>query len=140
MSASSTLLDQLADSAPRHLEELKEWLRIPSVSSDSSRTNEVQRAAAWVAEKLTKAGLEVEILPTQGHPMVYAETPKIPGAPVVLVYGHYDVQPVEPLDEWESGPFEPTIRDGNLYARGATDDKGQVLTHVQSVCDWLAAG
>lgn len=140
MSASSTLLDQLADSAPRHLEELKEWLRIPSVSSDSSRTNEVQQAAAWVAEKLTKAGLEVEILPTQGHPMVYAETPKIPGAPVVLVYGHYDVQPVEPLDEWESGPFEPTIRDGNLYARGATDDKGQVLTHVQSVCDWLAAG
>lgn len=140
MSASSTFLDQLADSAPRHLEELKEWLRIPSVSSDSSRINEVQQAAAWVAEKLTKAGLEVEILPTQGHPMVYAETPKIPGAPVVLVYGHYDVQPVEPLDEWESGPFEPTIRDGNLYARGATDDKGQVLTHVQSVCDWLAAG
>ena len=60
--------------------------------------------------------------------------------PVVLVYGHYDVQPVEPLDEWVNGPFEPTIRDGNLYARGATDDKGQVLTHVQSVCDWLASG
>jgi succinyl-diaminopimelate desuccinylase len=77
---------------------------------------------------------------TQGHPLVYAETPAVPGAPVVLVYGHYDVQPVEPLDQWVSGPFEPTVRDGNLYARGATDDKGQVLTHVQSVCEWLATG
>ena len=72
--------------------------------------------------------------------MVFAQTPPVPGAPVVVVYGHYDVQPVEPLDQWISGPFEPTIRDGNLYARGATDDKGQVLTHVQSVCQWLASG
>jgi acetylornithine deacetylase/succinyl-diaminopimelate desuccinylase-like protein len=140
MTASNDLLGQLAESAPRHLEELVEWLRIPSVSSDSSRVNEVKQAATWVADKLKRAGLSVEILPTQGHPMVYAESPKIEGAPVVLVYGHYDVQPVEPLDEWINGPFEPTIRDGNLYARGATDDKGQVLTHVQSVCDWLASG
>ena len=140
MSASNDLLNQLVDSAPRHLEELMEWLRIPSVSSDSTRLQEVKQAATWVAEKLRHAGLEVEILATEGHPMVYAESPKIDGAPVVLVYGHYDVQPVEPLDEWVSGPFEPTIRDGNVYARGATDDKGQVLTHVQSVCDWLASG
>ncbi len=140
MTASKDLLGQLAESAPRHLAELVEWLRIPSVSSDSTRVNEVKQAATWVAEKLERAGLAVEILPTQGHPMVYAESPKIEGAPVVLVYGHYDVQPVEPLDEWVNGPFEPTIRDGNLYARGATDDKGQVLTHVQSVCDWLASG
>ena len=140
MSASSPLIDQLAQSAPRHLQELVEWLKIPSVSSDSSRYSDVQMAAKWVADKFTVAGLEVEILPTKGHPMVYAESPKIDGAPVVLVYGHYDVQPVEPLDEWVTGPFEPTIRDGNLYARGATDDKGQVLTHVQSVCDWLASG
>ena len=140
MSAPNEFLNQLADSAPRHLEELMEWLRIPSVSSDSSRLIEVKQAATWVADKLQQAGLEVEILPTQGHPMVFAQSPKIEGAPVVLVYGHYDVQPVEPLDEWVSGPFEPTIRDGNIYARGATDDKGQVLTHVQSVCDWLASG
>ncbi|MAI31208.1 MAG: peptidase M20 [Planctomycetaceae bacterium TMED240] len=140
MTTSKDLLGQLAESAPRHLAELVEWLRIPSVSSDSTRVNEVKQAANWVAEKLERAGLAVEILPTQGHPMVYAESPKIDGAPVVLVYGHYDVQPVEPLDEWVNGPFEPTIRDGNLYARGATDDKGQVLTHVQSVCDWLASG
>lgn len=140
MTASNDLLGQLAESAPRHLEELIEWLRIPSVSSDSTRVTEVKQAATWVADKLEQAGLFVEILPTQGHPMVYAESPKIEGAPVVLVYGHYDVQPVEPLDEWVNGPFEPTIRDGNVYARGATDDKGQVLTHVQSVCDWLASG
>ena len=140
MTASNDFLGQLADSAPRHLEELIEWLRIPSVSSDSTRVTEVKQAATWVADKLECAGLSVEILPTQGHPMVYAESPKIDGAPVVLVYGHYDVQPVEPLDEWVNGPFEPTVRDGNLYARGATDDKGQVLTHVQSVCDWLASG
>ena len=140
MSDSHELLNQLADAAPRHLEELMEWLRIPSVSSDSSRLLEVKQAANWVAEKLQQAGLEVEILPTDGHPMVFAQSPRIEGAPVVLVYGHYDVQPVEPLDEWVSGPFEPTIRDGNVYARGATDDKGQVLTHIQSVCDWLASG
>ena len=101
---------------------------------------EVTKAAEWVAEKLDRAGLEVEKIETEGHPMVYAQTPVVPGAPVVVVYGHYDVQPVEPLEEWISGPFDPTVRDGNLYARGATDDKGQVLTHVQSVCDWLASG
>ncbi len=135
-----TLMEQLADSADRHLDELSQWLRIPSISSDSTRKDDVQRAAQWVADKLQQAGLEVEIMPTQGHPMVLAETPPVEGAPVVLVYGHYDVQPVEPLDQWVSGPFEPTVRDGNLYARGATDDKGQVLTHIQSVCEWLGSG
>ncbi len=127
-------------SSNRHLEELVQWLQIPSISSDSSRVQDVHRAAEWLVEKFTAAGLAVEMIPTAGHPMVLAETPPVPGAPVVVVYGHYDVQPVEPLDEWISGPFEPTIRDGNLYARGATDDKGQVLTHVQSVCDWLSTG
>ncbi|MFK8110962.1 MAG: dipeptidase [Rubripirellula sp.] len=128
------------ETSQRHLEELIDWLKIPSVSSDSSRKNDVQRAADWLAEKFKTAGLDVEMMPTEGHPMVLAETPEIAGAPVVVVYGHYDVQPVEPLDQWITGPFDPTIRDGNLYARGATDDKGQLLTHVQSVCDWLASG
>ena len=136
----SERLDTLREASPRHLEELIEWLQIPSISSDSRRQAEVAKAAAWVAEKLRRAGLEVEQIETDGHPMVYAQTPVVPGAPVVVVYGHYDVQPVEPLEEWISDPFDPTIRNGNLYARGATDDKGQVLTHVQSVCDWLAAG
>ncbi len=134
------LTDKLTASAQRHLDELTEWLKIPSISSDTSHKNDVQRAGKWVADKLAAAGLDVEIVPTDGHPMVLAQTPSIPDAPVVLVYGHYDVQPVEPLDQWVSGPFDPTVRDGNLYARGATDDKGQVLTHVQSVCEWLGSG
>lgn len=140
MSSNSELLDTLRAEAPRHLDDLIEWLRIPSISSDSRRKAEVQQAAHWVASKLTSAGLEVELIPTERHPMVFAQTPAVPGAPVVVVYGHYDVQPVEPLEQWISGPFEPAVRDGNLYARGATDDKGQVLTHVQSVCHWLTTG
>lgn len=130
----------LLDARPRHLDELIEWLKIPSVSSDTSRTSEVRAAGDWVADKLRAAGLVTEIIETQGHPMVLATTPPVTGAPVVLVYGHYDVQPPEPLDLWETGPFQPTVRGPNLYARGATDDKGQVLTHVQSVCEWLGTG
>jgi succinyl-diaminopimelate desuccinylase len=140
MSSFSSLLDTLREASPQHLQDLFEWLRIPSISSDSRRKEDVQEAARWVASKLTDAGMEVELIPTDRHPFVFAQTPPVPGAPVVLVYGHYDVQPVEPLDQWVSGPFEPTVRNGNLYARGATDDKGQVLTHVQSVCQWLASG
>ena len=139
MSSTSSAGGAAADHA-RHLQDLVQWLRIPSISSETARVEDVRRAADWVASKLRSAGLEVETIPTDGHPMVFAETPKVEGGPVVLVYGHYDVQPVEPLDEWVSGPFEPTERNGNLYARGATDDKGQVLTHVESVCDWLAGG
>ncbi len=135
-----SLLDDLESSADRHLKELVEWLKIPSISSDSSRVDDVHLACKWLTDKLTAAGLEVELISTQGHPMVFAQTPPVENAPVVVVYGHYDVQPVEPLDQWVSEPFDPTVRDGNIYARGATDDKGQVLTHVQSVCDWLASG
>ncbi len=134
------LLDTLAKNSDRHLGDLVEWLKIPSISSDTSHRSQTAAAADWVAAKLKRAGLATELIPTEGHPMVFAETPAVPGAPVALVYGHYDVQPVEPLAQWHSPPFEPTVRNGNLYARGATDDKGQVLTHVQSVCDWLATG
>jgi succinyl-diaminopimelate desuccinylase len=134
------LTKTLCQSRQRHLDELVQWLKIPSVSSDTSKTREVRAAGDWIAAKLKGSGLKVEIIETDGHPMVYAESPGIDGAPVVLVYGHYDVQPPEPLDLWTSGAFEPTQRNGNLYARGATDDKGQVLTHVQSVCDWLSSG
>lgn len=128
------------DSAQRHLDDLFKWLQIPSISSDPGRAEDVRRAAHWIAEKLATGGLAVEIMETDGHPLVYAETSPVPGAPIVLVYGHYDVQPVEPLEQWLSGPFDPQIRDGNIYARGATDDKGQALTHVQSVLAWLATG
>src|SRR5262245_18554625 len=112
-------------------------LRIPSVSADSSRSGEVRRAAEWVAGQFRGMGLTPEIIETTGQPLVYAETPPVPGKPSVLVYGHYDVQPVEPLDEWVSPPFEPTKRNGNIYARGATDDKGQMLTHLFSTSAWL---
>lgn len=140
MTSFSALLDTLQDARSTQLEDLIQWLRIPSISSDSRRKAEIQQAADWVAQKLNAAGLEVELISTQRHPMVLAQTPPVPGAPVVVVYGHYDVQPVEPLDQWVNGPFEPTVRDGNLYARGATDDKGQVLTHIQSVCAWMETG
>ncbi|MDA8697899.1 dipeptidase [Rubripirellula sp.] len=138
MASFSKVLDTLKLATDQHLDELVEWLKIPSISSSSERKLDIQKAADWVASKLANAGLSVELIPTERHPFVYAETDPVPGAPVVLVYGHYDVQPVEPLEQWISGPFEPTIRDGNLYARGATDDKGQVLTHIQSVCEWLS--
>jgi succinyl-diaminopimelate desuccinylase len=112
-------------------------LKIPSVSADSSRRGEVRRAAEWVAGQFRGMGLMPEIVETTGQPLVYVETPPVPGKPTVLVYGHYDVQPVEPLNEWISPPFEPTKRNGNIYARGATDDKGQMLTHLFSTSAWL---
>lgn len=120
-------------------EDLTELLRIPSVSADSAFRGDVQRAAQWLVEHLKQIGLAVELVETAGHPLVYAESPPVPDAPVVLVYGHYDVQPPDPLDQWKSPPFEPTVRDGNLFARGASDDKGQMLTHVKSLEAWSQA-
>jgi acetylornithine deacetylase/succinyl-diaminopimelate desuccinylase-like protein len=119
--------------------DLADLLRIPSVSADSRQNGETKRAADWVASQFKALDLKTETIPTAGHPLVYAETPPVAGKPIVLVYGHYDVQPPEPLDEWISPPFEPTIRNGNIYARGATDDKGQMLTHVKSVAAWITA-
>ena len=118
-------------------EDLCELLRIPSVSTDSSFHGDVRKAAEWVANQFRDLELETEIIETVGQPLVYAETAPVPGKPVALVYGHYDVQPPDPLDEWETPPFEPTRRDGNVYARGATDDKGQMLTHIKSVQSWM---
>ena len=119
--------------------DLFELLRIASVSADPAFAPQVREAAAWVQKGLANIGLKAELIETDGHPIVYAESPPVPGAPVALVYGHYDVQPPDPLDEWTTPPFEPTVRDGKVFARGATDDKGQMLTHVKSVESWLAA-
>ena len=110
---------------------------MPSVSADSKYQEGIRQAAQWTADQLRRLGLATELIPTEGHPLVYAESPPVPGAPTVLVYGHYDVQPPDPLSEWLSPPFEPTVRDGNLYARGATDDKGQLLTHVKAAQAWI---
>jgi len=115
------------------LEELKEILRIPSVSTDASKKDDIARCASLVRAHLEKAGLQAEILPTGGHPAVYGERLAAPGKPTVLVYGHYDVQPPEPLELWRHGPFEPTVEGEYLVARGATDDKGQALSLVKGI-------
>ncbi len=138
-------LAYIDESADRRLAELIDLLRIPSVSTLPERREDVRRAAAFVAEALRRAGLEaVETIETTareagGHPVVYGEWLEAgKGAPTVLVYGHYDVQPPDPLDLWKpTGPFEPAIRDGNLYARGSTDDKGQMYCHVKAIEAWL---
>ncbi|MBX6395612.1 MAG: dipeptidase [Alicyclobacillaceae bacterium] len=124
----------------RFLEELKEFLRIPSISALSEHKGDMERAARWVAEALERAGVEgVRLLETGGNPVVYGEWLGKPGAPTALIYGHYDVQPVDPLHLWETPPFEPTVRDGKLYARGASDDKGQMFLHIKAAESWLKA-
>ena len=118
-------------------EDLFELLKIPSVSADSAYQEDMARAGQWLADHFQQLGFEVQVHPTEGHPIVYAESPPVEGVPTVLVYGHYDVQPPDPTDEWISDPFEPTVRDGNVFARGATDDKGQMLTHIKSAQAWM---
>jgi acetylornithine deacetylase/succinyl-diaminopimelate desuccinylase-like protein len=128
------LIDYIESKREEHLNELKEFLRIPSVSTKSEHKLDIERAAQWVADKLRTAGLEkIEIVPTKMHPLVYGESMNAPGKPTILFYGHYDVQPAEPLDLWTSPAFEPTLRDGNLFGRGTADDKGQVHIHLKAL-------
>ncbi len=118
----------------RSVEQLLDLLRIPSISTDPEHTSDVRRAAEWVAERLRTAGMEaVEILPTAGHPAVYGEWRHAPGRPTVLIYGHFDVQPADPLELWSSPPFDQVIRDGRVYARGASDMKGNLLLSILAV-------
>ena len=129
----------LSEHDARIHEELYDFLRIPSVSARSEHTGDVKKAAEWVAASLKKAGLEAEIFPTAGHPVVVGEWRNAPkGAPTVLIYGHYDVQPPEPLELWTSPAFEPTVRDGRIYARGSVDDKGQLFLHIKALEAHLA--
>ena len=121
----------LDEHQPRFLSELLEFLRIPSISAIPAHAADVQRAAEWVAARLAAAGLEqIQILPTGGHPVVYADWLHAPGKPTVLIYGHFDVQPVDPVALWSHPPFEPHIEDGRIYARGASDDKGNMLVPI----------
>jgi len=125
----------------RFLSELKDLLRIPSVSTLPEHKEDVRRAAQFVADEMKRIGLEhVEIIPTQGHPLVYADWLHAAGKPTVLFYGHYDVQPPDPLDEWKSPPFEPTERNQNIYARGAVDDKGQMYMHLKAIESLMKTG
>jgi acetylornithine deacetylase/succinyl-diaminopimelate desuccinylase-like protein len=134
-------VDAYLDSHRHEFEEqLKELIRIPSVSAQPDHNADTRRAAEFVRDDLKAMGLNVELVETKGHPIVYCESLGAPGKPTVLVYGHYDVQPAEPLEPWISPPFEPTVRNGNLYARGATDDKGQMFTHLKAAEGWLKAG
>ena len=126
--------DYLSQNKQRFLDELLDLLRIPSVSADSNYKADVARCADAVKENLLKAGCDkAEICPTEGHPIVYGEKIIDPSKPTVLVYGHYDVQPADPLELWHSGPFEPVIKDEKIYARGACDDKGQMFMHVKAL-------
>lgn len=125
---------------PRFYKELWEFLRIPSVSAKTSHNADTERAARWVRDQLASAGLHAQVFPTAGHPVVVGEWRNAgPDAPTVLVYGHYDVQPPEPLDLWESPPFEPEVRDGRIYARGSADDKGQLFLHIKALEAHMAA-
>ena len=118
----------------RYLEELKAFLRIPSISTDPAHKHDVLRAAEFVRFQLQQAGLtDAELITGEGHPLVYGEWLKAPGKPTLLLYGHYDVQPPDPLDEWKSPPFEPEVRGDNIYARGAADDKGLTLILIKAV-------
>ncbi len=130
----SPAVDYARDNQQRFLNELKDLLRIPSVSTLQEHKSDVQKAAEFVANDLRRIGLEhVEIIPTKGHPLVYADWLHAPGKPTVLCYAHYDVQPPDPLDEWTTPPFEPTERNNNIYARGAVDDKGQLWMEVKAI-------
>jgi acetylornithine deacetylase/succinyl-diaminopimelate desuccinylase-like protein len=133
-----TTIDQyLENNAMDNEDQLCEFLRIPSVSADPKCKADVIEAAKWVAQQFGRFNFEASVIPTDGHPLVYAQGPFVPGAPTALVYGHYDVQPVDPLDKWTTPPFEPSRRNGNIYARGASDDKGQLLTHIKGAEAWI---
>jgi len=127
-------LDYIESRRELNLSELKDFLRIPSVSTKSEHKPDINRAAQWVADRLHGAGFsKVDIVPTKMHPLVVAESLEAPGKPTILFYGHYDVQPAEPLELWTSPPFDPTVRAGNLYGRGTADDKGQVHIHLKAL-------
>ncbi len=126
---------------PEYVQELIELLKIKSISTDSAYAGDVKRCAEWLADHMRAIGVaKVEVMPTAGHPIVYAEHMVDPSKPTVLVYGHYDVQPPDPLDLWESAPFEPVLKeDGRLVARGSSDDKGQAFMHVKAIEAYLKA-
>lgn len=134
-----TIIDHINTSHDRYLAELRAYLAIPSVSASPEHKADMQRCAGWTAEELRRIGLEhVRIIETSGHPIVYADWLHAEGAPTILFYGHYDVQPPDPLDLWLSPPFEATVRNGELFARGAVDDKGQVFMHFKALEAHLA--
>src|SRR5438270_5470650 len=137
----SSAVSYARENQQKFLGELKDLLRIPSVSTAPEHKEDVRRAAMFVADEMRRIGMEnVDVIPTKNHPLVYGDWLHAPGKPTVLCYGHYDVQPPDPLDEWLTPPFEPTERNGNLYARGAVDDKGQMYMHLKAMESLFATG
>ncbi|HLW07237.1 MAG TPA: M20/M25/M40 family metallo-hydrolase, partial [Marinilabiliaceae bacterium] len=123
----------IEENKDRFIDELFELLKIPSVSADSAYKEDVLKAAEVVRKKLEEAGADnTELCETAGYPVVYGEKIIDPSKPTVLVYGHYDVQPADPIELWDSPPFEPVVKDGKIYARGASDDKGQMYMHIKA--------
>ena len=130
----NAVIDYINTNRDRYLAELKEYLAIPSVSALPQHAADVRRCAEWTADELKRVGLQnVKLIETKGNPVVYGDWLGAPGAPTILFYGHYDVQPVDPVELWTSPPFEATIRDGEIYARGAADDKGQIFMHFKAI-------
>jgi acetylornithine deacetylase/succinyl-diaminopimelate desuccinylase-like protein len=136
--SSQDVLDRIEAEKEGYLEELKDYIRIPSISTDPAYRDDVWRASEFLLGKMRDAGLTAERIETDGHPLVYGEWLGAPGKPTVLFYGHYDVQPVDPVDLWRNPPFEPTVEGDKLVARGSTDDKGQSYTHLKGVAALLA--
>ncbi len=132
------ILKYIENNQSRYLDELRDLLAIPSISTNQENKPDVERCAHWVGDHMRSIGLEnVHVSPTSGHPIVYGDWMHSPGMPTILLYGHYDVQPVDPLELWTSPPFDATIRGGNLYARGSADDKGQIFIHLKSIEAYL---
>src|SRR5512132_2170826 len=122
-----------------YLDEYFSFLRFPSVSTDASYAGKVNQCAEWLAQKLKSLKLETEVVRTPGHPVVWARTKQREGRRTVVIYGHYDVQPPDPLELWTSPPFEPVLKDGYVFARGATDNKGQIFAHILGVQESIEA-
>ena len=130
----ASVIDFIHTSRDRYVAELADYLAIPSISALPGHTDDVARCARWTADELGRVGLEnVRLVETHGNPVVCADWLHAPGVPTILFYGHYDVQPVDPLNDWESPPFQATVRDGEIYARGAADDKGQIFTRISDL-------
>ncbi len=138
--ANEKVLSYLDANRQQHVDQLCDFLRIPSISSQSEYAADTKRAATFVADELRELGLEVETIDLGGHPLVFAQTEIKPDRKTLLFYGHYDVQPVDPLELWDNPPFEPVIKDGIVYARGSSDDKGQVYTHIKALEAYVREG
>jgi acetylornithine deacetylase/succinyl-diaminopimelate desuccinylase-like protein len=137
----NNVVDYINVHRDRYVDELKQYLAIPSVSALPEHSADVRRAAEWTADALRNAGMQnVRLIDTPGNPVVYGDWLNAPGKPTILFYGHYDVQPVDPVNLWTSPPFEATVRDGEIYARGAADDKGQVFMHIKAIEAYLKQG